>query len=158
MLRPLAIGFLIFVVAEMAALIALGRLFGIVPTIALVLGAGVVGAWLARWQALRAAMRARNRMLQGAIPSAELTDGLLISLAAVLLIIPGVITDVLGLALLFPPTRRLLRQAVLARFTRRSLLGRLAFGPRQPRQPSPTRPRGDQVIDARVIETRVVDE
>lgn len=158
MLRPLAIGFLLFVIAEMAALIALGKWVGIVPTILIVLGGGIVGAWLARWQAMRTAMRARSRLATGALPAVEMTDGLFITLAAALFMIPGLLTDVLGLALLFPPTRSLLRHAVLARISRRTFLGGKLFGEREPRTAASAPPRGDQIIDARVIETRVVDE
>ena len=158
MLRPLAIGFLLFVVAEMAALIALGKWVGILPTILIVLGGGVVGAWLAKWQGARTAMRARSRLAQGALPAVEMTDGLFITLAAVLFMIPGILTDLLGLALLFPPTRSLLRHAVLARVSRRSFLGGTLFGQPKPRAAASSPPRGDQIIDARVIETRIVDE
>jgi UPF0716 protein FxsA len=155
MLRSLSTFFLLFVIAEMAALILLGRTFGVLPTILLVLGGGLVGAWLARWQGLRAAMRARTQMAQGVMPTTEMTDGLLIAVAAVLLIIPGVITDVLGLLLLFPPTRALFRRAVIAQFTRRSPLGRFTHEREHLRRVSPG---GDQIIDARVVKTRVVDE
>jgi UPF0716 protein FxsA len=160
MLRPFAIGLLLFIVAEMAALIALGKWVGIVPTILIVLGGGVVGAWLAKWQAMRTALRARNRLATGALPAVEMTDGLMIWLAAVLFMIPGLLTDVLGLALLFPPTRGLLRHTVLAHISRRSLLGAKLFGERKPHPASATAtpPRGDQIIDARVIDARVVDE
>jgi UPF0716 protein FxsA len=153
MIRSFSLFFLGFVVLEMAVLIALGRTFGIFPTILLVLGAGIVGAWLARWQGLRAAMRAQERMAQGVMPTREMSDGLMIAVAAVLLIIPGVLTDVLGLLLLFPPTRAMLRRAVVAQFTRRSMLGRFTHAPRHA-----TARGGDRIIDARVIETRVVEE
>lgn len=144
---------LLFVAAEMAALIWLGRTIGVWPAILVVLGTGVLGAWLARRQAALASWRAGRRMAQGVLPAKEMTDGLIIAVAAVLLIIPGVLTDVLGLALLFPPTRALLRHAVLGRFTRGATLGRMGFG-----REHPPRPRGDQIIDARVIDARVVDD
>jgi UPF0716 protein FxsA len=144
----------------MAALIMLGRALGVIPTILLVLGGGIVGAWVARWQGMRTAMRARSQMAQGVLPTAEMTDGLLIAVGAVLLMIPGVIGDLLGVALLFPPTRALLKRAVIGQFTRRSPLGRFtheqAYGA-EADGPRP-RPRGDQIIDARVIETRVVED
>ncbi|HEX6962836.1 MAG TPA: FxsA family protein [Lacipirellula sp.] len=155
MLRSLAGYFLLFVIAEMAALILLGRAFGVLPTILLVLGGGIAGAWLARWQGLRSAMRAREQMGAGVMPTKEMTDGLLIAVAAVLLIIPGVITDVLGLALLFPPTRALLRHFVVGQLTRRSPLGRFTHEHEHHRR---TPGGGDRIIDARVIETRVVED
>jgi UPF0716 protein FxsA len=157
-MRSLSTFLLLFVIAEMAALILLGKTFGVLPTILLVLGGGIVGAWVARWQGLRTAMRARSQMASGVLPTAEMTDGLLIAVAAVLLIIPGVLTDVLGLALLLPPTRALLKRAVIGQFTRSSPLGR--FTHEQPFDADAVGPRsrGDQIIDARVIDSRVVED
>lgn len=157
-MRSLPMFLLLFVVAEMAALILLGRTLGLVPTILLVLGGGIVGAWVARQQGLRTAMRARSQMARGVLPTAEMTDGLLIAVAAVLLILPGVLTDILGVALLFPPTRALLKRAVISQFTRRSPLGRFTHAAEHDANADGPRPRGDQIIDARVIETRVVEE
>jgi UPF0716 protein FxsA len=157
-MRSLSTFLLLFVIAEMAALILLGRTFGVLPTILLVLGGGIVGAWVARWQGLRTAMRARSQMAHGVLPTAEMTDGLLIAVAAVLLIIPGVLTDILGLALLLPPTRALLKRAVIGQFTRRSPLGRFTHEQAYGAPGDGPRSRGDQIIDARVIETRVVEE
>ena len=107
-------------------------------------------------QGLRSTLRMRSQMAAGAIPASEMTDGLLIAVAAVLLIIPGVLADIIGLALLFPPTRALIRRArgeVRQAWRdwaiyRRSGSGRAGAAPRG----------GDRIIDARVIETRVVEE
>jgi UPF0716 protein FxsA len=156
MLRSIPLFLLLFVVAEMALLIIMGRHLGVLPTIVIVLGGGIAGAWVARWQGLRTAIRARNRLASGVLPTAEMTDGMLIVVAAVLLIIPGVITDVLGLALLFPPTRAFLRRAVVGQFTRRSPLG--WFLHHRARRPEVGAARGDKIIDARVVQSRVVDE
>ena len=159
MLRILGVGLLIFVIAEMALLITLGRMLGVLPTILLVLGAGMLGAWVARWQAAKAAFRARSSLAQGAMPTADMADGLLIALAAVLLIIPGVITDVVGLVLLFPPTRAAIRRSFAAEFSRRTPLGAALFGMRGGQRPGGAAAVDkDKIIDARVIETRVVDE
>jgi UPF0716 protein FxsA len=157
-IRTLALGFLLFVIAEMAVLILLGRTFGVFPTIAIVLGAGVLGAWVARWQAAQAALRARSSLAQGAVPTGDMADGLLIALAAVLLIVPGVITDVAGLVLLFPPTRAAIRRSFAAEFSRRTPLGAAIFGMPTGGSEGASTDERDRIIDARVIETRVVDE
>ncbi|RIK81102.1 MAG: hypothetical protein DCC67_08485 [Planctomycetota bacterium] len=154
MLQRIGVFLLLYVAAEMAALIVLGRRLGVLPTVLIVLGGGVIGAWVARRQGLRTAARAHRTMAQGAVPSHEISDGLLIMLAAVLFMLPGVLTDLVGLALLFPPTRAVLRHAVISHFTRNSTLGRMGLGRKRPPQPT----RGGRVIDARVIETRVVED
>jgi UPF0716 protein FxsA len=155
MFRSISTFLLLYVIAEMALLIAMGRHLGLIPTIIIVLGGGIVGGWIARWQAVQSAMRARSRLASGVLPTAEMTDGFLILLAAVLFIIPGVLSDVLGLALLFPPTRTLLKRWAVGQFSRHSALGWFVHRGHEGTQP--TRARGDEIIDARVIDARVID-
>ncbi|BBO36359.1 FxsA family protein [Lacipirellula parvula] len=155
MIRSLLLFAFGYIILEMILLISLGRAIGLLPTLLLVLGAGFVGAWLARREGLRSAMRMRSQMAAGAMPAAELTDGLLIGLAAVLLIIPGVLGDVIGIALLLPPARAFIRRSLAAKFDKAATFSRFTVdeGGRAMHTP-----RGDQIIDARVIETRVVEE
>ena len=145
-----------YIILEMTLLITLGRALGLFWTLALVLGAGFAGAWLARREGLRLALRMRSQMAAGAIPASEMTDGVLIAIAAVLLIIPGVLGDVIGLALLFPPTRSLIKAALAAKFAKVATIGRFTVDQARPRRVSS--PGGDRIIEARVIETRVVEE
>ena len=103
-------------------------------------------------------MRVRNQLASGVLPAAEMIDGLLIAVAAVLLIIPGVLTDILGLALLLAADASAAASAPSsAQFTRRSPLGRFTHEQADGADATAAA-RGDQIIDARVIETRVVDE
>ena len=151
MLRYFGLFFLLYVVAEMALLITLGRKLGVLPTIFLVLGAGAVGVWIAKWQGFRTALKAREEMMRGVAPTSQMIDGVLIAVAAVLLFIPGVIGDVLGLMLLLPPVRAVVRKAI---FGKAAMVIRRGDGEGvQSRSTG-----GDRIIEARVIETRVVDE
>ncbi len=97
---------------ELALLIEVGRAIGLLPTLALVLGTGATGAWLARWQGVRALRAVQQEMASGRVPGESLLDGLLILVGAVLLITPGVLTDLVGLSLLIPVTRHALRALV----------------------------------------------
>jgi UPF0716 protein FxsA len=145
-----------YIILEMTLLITLGRALGLFWTLALVLGAGFAGAWLARREGLRSSLRLQRQMAAGALPASELTDGVLIAIAAVLLIIPGVLGDVIGLALLFPPTRSLVKAALAAKFAKVATIGRFTVDQAGPMGAAP---RGsDRIVEARVIETRVVDE
>jgi UPF0716 protein FxsA len=145
-----------YILLEMILLVSLGKALGLFGTLALVLGAGFAGAWLARRQGLRSAMRVRSQMAAGGIPAGEMTDGLLIGVAAVLLIIPGVLGDIIGLALLFPPTRAVIKHALLAKFAKRSVFTQFTVDQAGGRVEAPRS--GDRIIEARVVETRVVDE
>jgi UPF0716 protein FxsA len=140
--------FVVVPIVELTILFQLGGRIGWIPTLALVLGAGLAGAAVARLQGWRAAMRVRQQMAAGSLPAAELFDGLLIGAAGVLLLLPGVISDVLGLGLLVPPVRRLVRRGLMS-WIRRRFQVQMIGGQAPPGQ--------DEIIDARVIETRIVD-
>ena len=105
---------------EIAAFIKVGELIGAWPTIELTLLASVAGVLLLRWQGLATLARAREAALADRPPLDELLDGLAILLAGALLIVPGFITDALGLLLFVPPIRRLLRRRIWRAFETRA--------------------------------------
>ncbi|HUI17558.1 MAG TPA: FxsA family protein [Alphaproteobacteria bacterium] len=113
-LVPLALLALPFL--EIAAFIKVGELIGVAPTIELTLLASFAGVVLMRAQGLATLARAREAALADRPPLEELLDGLAILLAGALLIVPGFITDVLGLLLFVPPVRRALRRRIWRSF------------------------------------------
>jgi UPF0716 protein FxsA len=153
MLQLFVLIFVLLPIVELTILFKLGQSLGWIPTLALVLGAGMAGAAVARYEGWRAALRVRQQLASGVLPAAELFDGLLVAAAGVLLVIPGVLSDVLGLALLVPPTRKLIRRWLM-HFVRTRFRVELVRDGGPGAGPAPGR---DQIIDARVIETRVVD-
>jgi UPF0716 protein FxsA len=116
--------FTVVPIVELALLIQLGRLVGLGPTVAIVLLTGVAGAALARWQGLATLKRVQTEMAEGRMPAGALIDGLLILLAAAVLLTPGLITDAVGFLLLIPPTRAAVRRALSEAFQRRMQDGR----------------------------------
>jgi UPF0716 protein FxsA len=109
----------------------------------LVIGTGILGAWLARHQGLRTVQRISAEMQAGQMPADSLLDGLLILVAAVLLIIPGFLTDVVAIALLIPPSRKLLKEFARSRLQSRvTTVHYTNFG--VPR---------DQIIDVKVVDS-----
>lgn len=97
---------------ELWLLVQLSGVFGFWTTIAIVLGTGIAGATLARWQGFQALNRLQRELNQGHLPTRTIADGGLILVAGLLLITPGVLTDVTGLLLLVPPIRGLVMQVV----------------------------------------------
>lgn len=93
---------------ELWFLIKVGSSIGAINTIVLLILAGVVGASLLRKQSFNTLLRVDQRLQMGELPAAEILEGFALALAAILLIIPGFITDILALPLLTPPLRRLL--------------------------------------------------
>ncbi|HJM82706.1 MAG TPA: FxsA family protein [Nitrospinota bacterium] len=107
--------FLLFTVTplvELALLIEIGSFMGVVPTIGLVLITGAVGALLARSQGLAVIQELNEKTSKGEMPTDQIADGLMILVGGVLLVTPGIITDLLGFLLVVPTTRRAIRDFV----------------------------------------------
>jgi UPF0716 protein FxsA len=105
-LLRLALLFILVPLAELAILVWLGRHVGLVPTVALVVVTGILGAALARHQGTATWRRFREALAAGRPPHRELVDGILVLLAGAVLLTPGLLTDLAGFALLVPPLRR----------------------------------------------------
>lgn len=108
----LALIFIGLPIAELAVLIAVGERIGLGPTILLLIAVSIAGGLLAKREGIQVWQRFRSTMTSGQIPSAEVADGFLILFGAALLLTPGFITDVLGLFLLFPPSRAIFRLGI----------------------------------------------
>ena len=75
-------------------------------TLLLVILTGAAGAYLAKLQGLEAMFRVKTRLQQGETPAEEMLDALIIFIAGIVLLTPGLLTDISGLLLLLPATRR----------------------------------------------------
>jgi UPF0716 protein FxsA len=106
----LALIFFVLPIAEIAALMAVGDLIGFGPTLIALITLSVAGAVLAKRQGIEIWKRFRRSISQGRIPSEEIFDGMLVLLGGALLLTPGFITDVLGLILLIPVSRSLVKR------------------------------------------------
>ncbi len=118
-MRSLIIPFFVLALplAEIATFVMVGREVGIWTTLLLVLLSGVVGAVLLRIQGLGVLRRIGETTGRGVDPGRELVHGVMIVLAAFLLIIPGFLTDILGLLLFIPAVREAGWQLVKSRMT-----------------------------------------
>jgi UPF0716 protein FxsA len=92
---------------EIAGFVVVGRQIGVLATLGLVIGAMVLGAILLRVQGFGVMSRIRNELDAGQDPSRELANGVMIFVAGILLLIPGFITDIIGLLLFLPLVRNL---------------------------------------------------
>ncbi len=143
--------FLLWPIIEIALFVTLGGAIGLLWTLVVILGTGVLGVWLLRSQGLRTADRLRREMDSLRNPLVPAADGALMLLAGMLLVLPGFLTDAIGLLLLVPPVR-LAMMAALARRVR--VQGGGHGGPdRRADDPFAARARrGDIVIDGEYIE------
>lgn len=107
-MNPAALLFTFFFLVplgEIYLLIKVGGLIGAMPTIGLVILTAALGAWMLRRQGFATLRRAQAALEQGILPARELLEGVILLIGGALLLTPGFITDILGFACLFPPTR-----------------------------------------------------
>lgn len=108
--------FLLFVLlplAELWLLIRIGAAIGATLTLGLVLASAALGVAVINRQGFHTLARVRARLAQGEAPAAEILDGTLLALAGLLLVLPGPLTDALGLLGLIPAVRGRLVQRLL---------------------------------------------
>ncbi|MDH3734458.1 MAG: FxsA family protein, partial [Gemmatimonadota bacterium] len=127
MLLRLFLLFTLIPIAELALLIRIGGYIGLGPTLGLVIATGAAGAWLARREGLRSWLAVQGELATGRVPGEELGHGVLILMAGIVLLTPGVITDVMGIALLLRPVRTALIRKLRVRFERQVAAGTAGF-------------------------------
>jgi UPF0716 protein FxsA len=111
----LLLALLLVPLVELAVLVQVAGTIGVVDTLGLLVVVSLVGVWLAKRAGLGALRRLQRAQSEGRPPSRELLDGALILLAAGLLLLPGFVSDAVGIALLLPPVRALVRPVILRR-------------------------------------------
>ena len=95
---------------ELWVILQVGDAIGVLATIGLLLGVSVVGTWLVRREGAGTWRRFREALASGRVPAEEVVDGALVIVGGALLLTPGFVTDVVGLACVAPPTRAVLRR------------------------------------------------
>jgi UPF0716 protein FxsA len=112
----LAAVFFVMSIIEIYVIVQVGQAIGALNTIFLLIAISLIGAWLAKHEGASVLTRLRRSLDAGQMPTNELIDGGLILAGGILLITPGFITDILGIVLLFPPTRAGARAILKRRF------------------------------------------
>lgn len=122
MLLRLAVGLVFIVVPmlELMLLIRIGQSIGVLATTALVLATALTGAFIISRQSLAVVTRTLEAASEGRPPVEPVLDGLFLMLAGALLLTPGLLTDVVALALLVPPVRRAVARSSVRWLLRRA--------------------------------------
>jgi UPF0716 protein FxsA len=168
-------GLLVVAVVEILVLILIGQAIGAGWTILLVLATSALGGWLLRREGVRAWRAFRADLAEGRPPGNAATDGVLIFIGGVLMLVPGFVTAFIGALLLIPVTRRLGRAVALKIFGNRispstatSLFGprrvKVRYGQAQHPEPEDRKPGPavtgsdrDTIVDSEPIEGEIID-
>ena len=125
MVGVLVLLFLVVPLAELYVIIQVGQAFGALNTIALLIIISATGAWLVKREGMSIWKRFQRQVEAGAVPGKEIADGVMILFAGALLMSPGFLTDVLGIALLLPPVRAVVRAMLMKQAARRAGIFRM---------------------------------
>ena len=93
---------------EIYLFIKVGSEIGALNTILLILTTAVIGIWYARYEGFNTLRSGMSQLVKNELPLYEIVSGAAIAFAAILLILPGFATDIIGILLVFPVTRKII--------------------------------------------------
>ena len=120
MLKKLGIGIVLLTIAELAVFLTLGNQVGILPTLLIIIATGALGIFLARKEGFQAVRNLQASLQAGQPPGPAALNAACVLIGAVILILPGFVTDIIGLIFVLPFTRKFV-QAFLYKQLRKQL-------------------------------------
>jgi UPF0716 protein FxsA len=144
-MRAFLLLFLLFPVLELFVFVKVSSAIGFFPALLLIILGSMLGVLVLRVAGLATALRARESLNRGELPAQQMLEGLMMALGGGLLILPGFISDVVGLIMLLPITRRLLANKMRKRAEEQAIRQRAFAEDMQARGgPAPQQPIGRQ--------------
>ena len=104
---------------EIYLMIKIGGMIGAVNTIFLIFFTAITGVYFARLEGLNAIRSGFNQLVKNEMPIYEIISGAALAFAALLLIIPGFLTDLVGFLLIIPVTRKFFIRSISSKFNRK---------------------------------------
>jgi UPF0716 protein FxsA len=99
--------------SEMIVLLLAGNIIGVWPTLLLVICTGIAGVYTAKKQGLETLRKAQQQIRYGQMPGSEIIDGICIVVGGLCLLLPGFVSDIIGLILVLPPTRSIVKPLLI---------------------------------------------
>ena len=115
-MNPIFLTIILVPIIEIYLLIKIGSEIGAITTILLIFITAIVGVYYAKYEGLNTLRSAFNQLRQSETPAYEMLSGAVIAFAALLLIVPGFATDLLGFLLIFPLTRKFIFNRLFKKF------------------------------------------
>jgi UPF0716 protein FxsA len=115
-LAVIALVFVVLPIVEISVAIQVAHHIGGLNTVGLLLLFSLAGVWLARREGFSVLRRIQDQLDNRMVPTNELIEGALVFVGGLLLVVPGFVTDALGLLLLFPLSRHMARRGLKHRF------------------------------------------
>jgi len=118
-LRYFFIALLCAPVIEIAVFLIAGKIFGIAETLIFIIGTGLIGGYLLKKQGFKAYKNVQEKLRLGQLPQDAILDGLCVLAGGILLILPGFLSDIAGVFMLFPPTKKVAKRLLLQSMQRK---------------------------------------
>jgi len=106
-------------IIEIYLFIKIGSQIGALPTISLIFITAFIGVIYARYEGFNTLKSGMSQLIKNELPIYEIISGAALAFAALLLILPGFATDILGLLIIFPPTRKLFLKNVSKNYSKK---------------------------------------
>ena len=118
-MNPILLLIILIPIIEIYILIKIGSQIGAITTIFLIFMTAIVGIYYAKYEGLNTLKSGFTQLSKNETPTYEVISGAAIAFAALLLIIPGFVTDILGFLLIFPFSRRIIFNRFSGKFKKR---------------------------------------
>ena len=115
-MNPILLSIILIPAVEIFLLIKIGSQIGAVTTIFLIFTTAIVGVYYAKYEGLNTLKSGFEQIRKNKAPTYEMLSGAAIAFAALLLIIPGFATDVIGFLIIFPVSRKFLLEKIFVKF------------------------------------------
>lgn len=111
-MRKIFLGFVVYALAELALLIVIGQNIGVFSTLLLIIATSIIGMYVMKNKGMNSIQNVKQTMARGEAPGAALVNTLLTFSGGLLLALPGFLTDLIGLLLLMPFSRKMFQPLV----------------------------------------------
>jgi UPF0716 protein FxsA len=119
MLLILVLLLVVVPIAELYVIVQVAQEVGVLETLLALVVISIIGGWVVKREGLGVLRRLQAQALSGRVPTTELVDGGILIVAGALMLAPGFLTDIVGLFLIVPPVRALVRRGLIARYRKR---------------------------------------
>ena len=121
-MNTILVSIILIPIIEIYLLIKIGTQIGAITTILLIFSTAIIGVYYAKYEGLNTIKSGFIQLSKNEAPAFEILSGAAIAFAALLLIVPGFVTDIVGFSLIFPPSRKLIFKNLSKKFGKKENL------------------------------------
>ena len=121
-MNTILVSIILIPIIEIYLLIKIGSQIGGIANILLIFSTAIIGVYYAKYEGLNTIKSGFIQLSKNEAPAFEILSGAAIAFAALLLIVPGFVTDIVGFSLIFPPSRKLIFKNLSKKYNKKENL------------------------------------